>query len=144
MKLKADKGDLAELERDLNKLPEALSVIHEKYAQALAGGWKQWILGVDAIDTRRYLVSVAARLSTGVYGTSEFAIDTASNSAVTYSDIVEHGRRETFGKSSGFLAPGRHPGYPGRFPAGRSLDAQHDADLLDQIAGKTLVKFLQG
>jgi hypothetical protein len=125
-----DKTDLAKLEADLNSLPQAFSIIHARYAQRLAGGWKEWILGVGAVDTRAYLFSVSAQAVVGPVSAREFLIGTSQDDTVFYSDIVERGRTDV--------------DYPGRFPAGRSLEAQDNVDMLDTVVTQTLDEFLYG
>ncbi len=146
-RIEPDKSDLAKLAADLNRLPKAFDVIHQQYTLSLTLGWKEMILGVPTVDTMRYFHSVAARQmanSDGGVGTKEFVIDTSQDGTVGYSDIVERGRRETTGRSSGALAPGRHPGYAGRYVVDRALTKQHNEDLLDKVNIRVLDRYLHG
>ena len=128
-----DPFDLAKLEADLNRLPEAFDIIHQRYSTALAFGWRGVVLEVDAIDKWWYIESIRAQRSAeglDAGATKLFVIDTSSDPRVIYSDIVERGRTDV--------------NYPGRFPAGTTLERQHDNDLLEKIATPTLDSFLHG
>jgi hypothetical protein len=126
--------DLAKLEADLNDLPRAFDLIHQKFSTRLAFGWRGVVLEVDAIDKWWYIESIEAkRLAEGLNAgdTQLFVIDTSSDRRVTYSDIVERGRTDT-------------DKYPARWPAGTMLDRQHDNDLIDKVIRPTLDSFLHG
>lgn len=126
--------DLDKLEADLNRLPEAFDIIHQRYASGLAFGWRGIVLEVDAIDKWWYIESIKARRSAeglDAEGTQMFVIDTSSDPRVIYSDIIERGRTDT-------------DKYPARWPAGVSLERQHDNDMLEKITTQHLDNFLHG
>lgn len=144
-RVEPNNSDLAKLESDLNRLPKAFDVIHQQYTLGLTLGWKSMIFETGAVDTMRYFFSVSAKSIAGGEdgaGTKAFIIDTSSNPTSGYSDIVERGRRP--GGVIPFTGGKIHPGYPGRFPAGKSLDKQHSEDLLDRVGIRVLDRFLHG
>jgi hypothetical protein len=120
---------LDELERDLNRLPEALEKAFVREVEDIRFLWKIQTISVDAIDTRAYLQSIAEQRISA----REFHISNESNPDVFYGDIIERGR-------SDLRKDGQPVNYPGRFPAGKALE---QFDVKDQVEIRTTEAFDQ-
>lgn len=114
MIFEVDQESLGKLERDLNRIPEALEKAFGSLGQEIRENWRTAALAVDAYDTGRFVHSILEhRLSA-----SEIIVDTSENEEVIYSDIIERGRTDT-------------PNYPGRYPAKMALDLIEARDVVE-------------